>query len=102
MAIPEPDWKRFKKVRARALERLCRRILDESAAICNDDSEDAHARYLRLYSLIRERDRDVAAAFDDFRRSTAVQCLRNMIALDLLDDEDIGEFSEDVQRWLSI
>lgn len=30
MVMPEPDWKTFKEIRSTALNRFCRRVLDES------------------------------------------------------------------------
>lgn len=100
MRIAERDWKVFKEVRERALERFSQRILDQAQAICRDDTQTAHERYGRLYGLIRERDREMAMAFDDFRRSTAVQCLRLMMKLELLDDDDLARFSHDLEEDL--
>lgn len=102
MSIAESDWKTFKAVREDALERLSQRILDEARAICDDESMTAHKRYGRLYGLIRERDRDMADAFNDFRRSTAVRCLRMMMELELLTDDEIARFSDDVQHALRL
>lgn len=42
----------------------------------------------------------MAKAFDDFRRSTAVLCLMLMHKYNLLTDDEIREFSDDVQRSL--
>lgn len=102
MRIAESDWKIFKEVRENALERLSQRILGEARAICDDESMTAHERYGRLYGLIQDRDRDMADAFNDFRRSTAVRCLRLMWKLDLLTEEEIARFSDDVQRTLRL
>ena len=48
------------------------------------DSLSAHDRYLRLVRLVRERDDGIAAAFDDLRRSTAIQRLAGMINLEVI------------------
>lgn len=60
-----------------------------------------HERYLALYRLVRERDRQLAAAFDGFSRSSAVRCLMQLSRLQLLTEEDRASFSEDVQRLLA-
>ena len=47
-----------------------------------------HDRYLRLFRMLKERDASIAAAFDDLRRSTAIQRLAAMIALGVVTDEE--------------
>ena len=93
--IPESDWRRFKEVHTKAEERYCRRILEEVAAIVNGDGEgSAHDRYLKVFKLIKERDEQMANAFNDFRRSTAVMQLGIMRRMKLLTDEEVALFSE--------
>ncbi|HEX7363477.1 MAG TPA: hypothetical protein VF283_23545 [Bryobacteraceae bacterium] len=75
MTMIEADWKVFKKVRMIALERFSQRVLDQSQAICNKQSLTTHQRYRELYKLLQVRNKEMAQAFDDFRRSTAVFCL---------------------------
>lgn len=98
MRIAESDWKKFKEVREQALDRFCRRILAECEEICRDETRTAHERYGRLYAHVRDRDKEMAQAFDDFRRSTAVFCLMLMHRYDLLTEAEIEAFSEDVKR----
>ena len=82
-------------VLAKAEERFCQRILEEVAAIASAGAADsAHARYLRLYKLVKERDDEMAGAFNDFRRSTAVLQLGIMRRMKLLTDEELGLYSE--------
>lgn len=100
MSIAESDWKKFRKVRENALDRFCRIILKECEAITRDDSRTAHARYGDLYGYLHDRNREMAAAFDDCRRSTAVLCLMHFQALGVLEDDEISQFSERVQRSL--
>ena len=97
MNISEAAWKIFKRIRPLALDRFCERILEESRKICDTKNLSAHKRYLSLYKHIEKRDEDIAQAFNDYRRSTAVLCLRAMYFLDLLTDEDIEQFSPQVQ-----
>jgi len=58
-----------------------------------DDNLSAHDRYLRLVRLVRERDDSVAAAFDDLRRSTAIQRLAGMINLGVVSSVELGQFT---------
>jgi len=96
--IPESDWRHFKRVHSELLERYCARVLDELAAILKSGDGTAHDRYIRAYKLLKNRDRDMARAFDDFRRSTAVLQLAIMRRLHLLTDEDLSVFSAQTQE----
>lgn len=97
MPIPERDWKVFKQVRERALQRFCEGVLAEAVAACTRPGLSAHQRYGDLYGLIQDRNRTMALAFDEFRRSTALGCIRLFRTLDLLTDDEIAQFSEDTQ-----
>lgn len=100
MRIAESDWKVFKAVREVALDRFCQQVLRECRGLCDDESRTAHERYGDLYGHIRDRNGEMARAFDDYRRSTAVLCLMQFQKLGLLTEDDIGRFSDEVQRSL--
>lgn len=57
----------------------------------------AHDRYLEVCKLIKERDRQIANAFNDFRRSTAIMQLGIMRRMKLMTDEELALFSEQTQ-----
>jgi hypothetical protein len=92
--LPESDWRRFKEVHAKLLERYCTRILEEVAAAAQGSEGSAHDRYSKVYKLVKERDKQMAHAFDDFRRSTAVMQLGIMPRMKLLTEEELSLFSE--------
>ncbi len=92
--LPESDWRSFKEVHQKLLERYCSRILEEVAAASQGAGGSAHDRYLKVYRLIEERDEQMANAFNDFRRSTAVMQLGIMRRMKLLADDDLSMFSE--------
>lgn len=95
--IPESDWRRFKEVRAKLLERYCDRVLEEVSAASRTAEGSAHDRYLNVYTIVKQRDKQLANAFDDFRRSTAVMQLGIMRRMGLLTDEELRLFSEQTQ-----
>ena len=101
MEINDSDWKVFRRLRSIALERYCKRVLEEVrvAADCKDDYHDC---YRKVYRLIRDRDKRMAAAFDDPRRSTAFILLTNMIAEGLLTERELKQFSRDVQERIEV
>jgi hypothetical protein len=94
VTIPELDWRALRSLHHAALERYCARVLDECAAVLRDTEASAHDRYLRLFALLRERDENVAAVFDDLRRSTAMQRLAGMIILGVVSDDELEPFTE--------
>lgn len=94
--IKESDWKVFRRLHAVALERYCQRLLEEVklATACNGSYHDC---YLRVYRLIQDRDKTMARAFDDLRRSTALIRLVNIINEGLLTDDELKQFSQELQ-----
>ncbi|MEF8794153.1 MAG: hypothetical protein V5A50_10800 [Thiohalorhabdus sp.] len=90
MKIPERDWKNFRRLQGVALERFCQRVLDECQATASDTSRSAHERYLAVFRLIQERDRELADAFDNPRRSTAILTLTLIRSHGLLTEEEVG------------
>lgn len=81
MDIHESDWRVFRRLHSIALERFCKRVLEEvrEAAECKTDYHDC---YRKVYRLIRDHDKRMAAAFDDPRRSNAFLLLANVVQLE--------------------
>src|SRR3954467_10049675 len=100
--IPEADWRRFKEVHTKLLERYCSRILDEVVAASQSSDCSAHERYLKVYKLLRNRDKQMANAFNDFRRSTAIMQLVIMRRMKLLTDEELALFSEQTRARIEL
>ncbi len=92
-SVPEGDWKVFTKVHPVAMERFCERVLDEARNVLADASKSSHERYLALYQLMGRRDKDLAKAFDDYRRSTAFWQIAIMYNQRLLTEEEFMQFS---------
>jgi hypothetical protein len=89
----EPDWKTLRALQPVLLDRLCTRIMDELRGVMDDAGMTAHQRYLKLFKLLDERNDEVAAGFDDMRRSQALLRLANIYALGLFTDEELARFS---------
>ena len=94
--ILESDWKRFKLLREQALERFCGRVLDEVARIGSDQTKSRHERYVAIYQLTRERDKEIDQIFDTLRRSTAVIQICSLRLHGLLTDDEVRRFSPDI------
>jgi hypothetical protein len=91
--LPESDWKLFRELRELALERFCKRVLDELPPRTQDSSRTYHERYVDVFRLLKERDRELAHAFDDPRRSRMIQQLVAMQALGLLEADELARFT---------
>lgn len=92
------DWKKFKVVREKALDRFCKRVLAEARSLCDDVEKAASERYGDLYELMQDRNKEMANAFDSFSRSRATLQLMVMRSMDLVPEEEISEFSPELQR----
>jgi hypothetical protein len=95
--FPEADWRILRELGPIALERFCKRVLEKAAALVNGSPGDAggcHDRYLALYKLIRDQDKELGYAFNDICRSTAQARLISIRNLELLTDAEFMRFSE--------
>jgi hypothetical protein len=96
--IKESDWRLFRQLRQVALERLCERVLGEVHTATAETDGSFHDRYLRVYELIRDRDKTIGWAFNDPRRSNALILLANMKHEGLLTPDEFARFSEQTRE----
>ena len=97
----ESDWKVFRKLRDPALERYCKRVLDELDQISSDMSRSHHERYLEVCRLLGDRDKTLARAFDAPSRSQMLRQLAAMHALELLEADELARFPPDTQESIT-
>jgi hypothetical protein len=100
--ISEPDWKVFRQLHPVALERFCEQVLAEVGQLAADTAQSAHARYLAVYRLMEQRDRELGDTFNDKRRSTAfvqIACIR---ARGLLTEEEFARFSPETRAVVAL
>ena len=93
--ISESDWKLFRQLRPIALERFCQRALSDIDGLAHDGAKTGHERYLAIYALMQQRDSELAGIFNDLRRSTALEQLAHLQALNLLTEDEMAHFSPD-------
>lgn len=97
--ISEPDWKIFRQLHPVAVERFCESVLAEAAK--PKAQQSAHERYLDLFRLINERNKEMARLFDGFRRSTALLQLAAIKSAGWLTDEELLRFSQEAQEFVA-
>lgn len=92
--FPESDWKVFRELRELALERFCKRVLEELEPLHRDTSRSHHERYLDVFRSLQARDEELAHAFNDPRRSRMFVQLAAIHAYGLLEPHELGRFTE--------
>lgn len=100
--IKESDWKLFRRFHAITLERYCQRVIEEIRAATAECSGDYHDCYLKIFALIRRRDKAMASAFNDPRRSSAFILLANIKDEGLLTEEELIQFSPEIREALEV
>jgi hypothetical protein len=95
--IHEPDWKVFRQLQPLALDRFCQRVLAEVGRLAADADKSHHERYLAVFKLLQGRDKELADAFNDPRRSTALVQLARIQFHELLSAEEFARFSPETR-----
>jgi len=95
--IKEPDWKVLRRVHPLALERFCERVLAEIDRVSRDGAKGHHARYLQIFRIIRQRDREIARLFDSPRRSHALTILAQIRSQGLLTEDEFSSLSPETR-----
>ncbi len=92
--LPESDWKTFRELREVALQRFCGGVLEELRSVSQDGSRSHHERYLAVFRLLQDRDKQLAHAFDQPARSRMIVQLASIRALGLLSADELARFTE--------
>jgi len=100
--LPESDWKAFRKLREVALARFCERVLGEIGTIASTGATSYHDRYLKICSLIDNRDEELASAFNDPRRSTAILQLAAINSYGLLSEEELLSLTPETREVVAL
>ncbi len=95
--IKETDWKVLRRVHPLALERFCERVLAEIDRVSRDGSKSCHARYLQIFRIIKQSDREIARLFDNPRRSHALTMLAQIRSHGLLTEDEFFRLSPETR-----
>jgi hypothetical protein len=93
--MKESDWKVFNQIKERATELFCTRALEEFAEVINNENEHVHNRYLLLYKLVQNRDKQMQLIFDGHSRSRAALQLLAIRGEGLAEEELLSKLSKD-------
>jgi hypothetical protein len=100
--FPESDWKVFRELREVALQRFCKRVLEEVEPLCRDSSRRPHERYLDLFRVLQDRDEALAHAFNDPRRSGMIVQLAAIDAHGLLELDECARFTTKTREAIEV
>lgn len=100
--INESDWDLLRKVHPEALERFSKQILTDVKRISSDGAKGYHRRYLDIWELLRRRDKEMAEAFNDLRRSRAILRIASMKALGVLTEAEFSRFSHETREEVRV
>ena len=101
-SIAERDWKVFREVREAALARFCEKILVEAEGEIKRPGRSPHERYRSLFQHLQKRDDDIARAFDNFRRSTALMQMGLMYSMGLFTADELSRLSPETRDALEV
>ena len=93
--IKESDWKLVRELRPIALERLCGQLLREVGKQCECGERPSYQRFMRVFTVVQDGNDQIARAFDDLRRSTALARVAVMRSNGLITEAEFSRFSED-------
>jgi hypothetical protein len=70
--------------------------------LAGEAGQTAHQRYAAIYQLMRQKDKDLAQAFDNPRRSAALVQLATMWAHGLVTEEEMTGFSAQTRQAIAL
>jgi len=98
--VPESDWRVFRDLREVALQRFCERVLGDLGRLCADVSKSPHERYLAVYRWLQDRDREMAIAFNDPKRSQTIPQLAAIHGHNLLEPDELSRFTPQTRNMI--
>jgi hypothetical protein len=100
--IAEADWKVLRRLHHLALERFCERVLAEIEQVMQNRTHSAHQRYLEIFRIVEQRDRNIARLFNDPRRSQALTMLTGIRSEGLLTDDEFSALSPETRNAIEL
>ena len=100
--IAETDWKVLRRVHPLALERYCERVLAEIERVLHNSAQSTHQRYLDIFKIIEQRDREMASIFNDPKRSNALTMLARIRSDGLLTEDEFSGLSQETRSAIEL
>ena len=98
MNIKESDWKIYKKIKEKAVDKFCQQALEDFQKIISNEADSVHDRYGKLYKTVKKRDKLMADLFDQSHsRSGAPLQLLGLRSYNLVDEELLAKLSDELR-----
>ena len=97
--MKESDWKKFKKIKERALDRFCVHALADFEEAIQKEGRSNHERYLCLYKLVDNADERLGILFDQHSRSKAPLQLKLIRREGLVKDRELEGISDELLKF---
>ena len=94
----ESDWKIFKLIKDKAIEKFCSLCLDEFREVIDDENKHIHERYLLNYRLVESRNQQMSLLFDGHSRSKAWLQLLAIRGEGLADEELVSQLTDEFRK----
>jgi hypothetical protein len=91
--IAESDWKRFRPILERAVDRFFAAAVEELRACLADSSHSARQQFHATADLAGRRKKELADLVDGVRRSNCVVCIAALRYRGLITDDEFAQFS---------
>lgn len=101
-SIAEADWKLLRRVHPLALERYCERVLAEIERVTHNSTQSTHQRYLDIFKIVEQRDREMASIFNDPKRSNALTVLARIRSVGLLTEDEFFSLSPETRSAIKL
>jgi len=92
----------FREIHPIARDRFCQHVLSEIVSISSAPGQTAHQRYLKVFDVLSDKDKELAALFDNPRRSRAREHLSMIASAGLLTDEELSRFTPETRKSISV
>src|SRR5947209_5757827 len=100
--IKESDWKIVRRLHKVALERFCKRGVEQIRAAVSSRDGDDYERFIKIYKLVNKRDREIARIFNNPRRSQAIFILTSLMEEHLLTDDVFSQLSPETRAAVEL
>ena len=94
----ESDWKEFRNIVPTLRERYLEELIPELTATLQDDSQTPTERFWSTHERIQEIEKILRACLDGHSRSRMMSYIFLMIRHQMMTEDDLAEFSEDLRE----
>lgn len=95
--IKESDWKYLRNIKDAILNRHCNAILEVIDLINKNRKSEEHKSYIQIYRLLEDKDKEIAATYNDIKRSNAIEKIYLMRRHLAMTGAEFSKFSEETK-----